>query len=632
MRKVLILNTFGLFPSIPPYSTSFVTSLLRKNNVSVEQIDLSLEIWDHMLSKQYLETLTLKKENLKDSSFALCPEISEKTFSVIKENVLDNIDKAKAILKDEKSLTDVDKMLWAVNIIFQAQQVIYYNYGTFIGDKPKYWPKMGFDVHSISTIYELSEDRMHNPFITIYEKLIIPKIMEINPSIIGIDMMWEWDIIPALTLNKLIKKSMPNVHINFIGHGYDEFCFARLKDRLENESKLFFSFDSVFLVRNDDALVKLVTLDSFNNNKLKDIPSLAYLCDNIGIANSPFIEGTIDFSIEPDYSDLKLSKYLTPNIMFAEKMSSGCFWSKCNYCCINRFKKFRQETNIDNLIERIKNYKTKYNCKHLLLADESVSPEQVTNLVEQIIKNKIDLTWSVRTRVNENYNAELLQKMYSAGCREVWVGVESISPDILKFINKTEKPETYKDTFLSLMKNCNSIGIGLHICLMFNIPSQTQEHYEKLIQFFKENKKYLSNTPFFATFNVFSLIKDTDMYKNPSQFHITEIVENKDNFGMTSIPYRTEFFFDPNSKDINKNLDVVANRLISIFVNRESLKLLWMFSSINLELFLKEKHYKINPFQSSEKLSEKILMKLYFKVQNNPTIMKWINKYMASKY
>ena len=166
MRKIAIINNFGMFPSNPPNSTSKVCSLLkRETNIDVKHIDLNLLIWKKILSKDFLNRCEIHEERLTHSNVSFCEKMTKKTFLAIKSNVLENIEEAINVFKDKKLFADTNTLSWAVNIVTQAQQIIYNTYGTLIHNKMIFWPEIGSDTNDLDKVFKYSMDREHNPLI-----------------------------------------------------------------------------------------------------------------------------------------------------------------------------------------------------------------------------------------------------------------------------------------------------------------------------------------------------------------------------------------------------------------------------------------------------------------------------------
>lgn len=607
MEKIVLINNFGMFPTVPPYSTSCVSRILKRNDLNVIHIDLNIKVWEKILSKEFISNCFYNGTNLKDTKNLFFEYISEKTFNEIKNSVISSLDEAKHIFRNIKLFNDTEKLSWATNIIFQAQQIIYCHYGTFINNKLIVWPKIGSDTNFLTQVYELCDDIKHNPFIHIYIKGIIQELIDLNPNIIGMDIQFPWEIVQVLTLNKLIKKYLPKTHINFIGHGFDEFCFSRIAKNFKINPHLMLEFDSVFLVRNDDALLKLYSSPTLSNKVLQGIESLAYISeDKKIIVNEPICEQPFNDSNYPDYDDLDLNLYYSPEITFNDKLSSKCFWNKCVFCNINKFKSKRCEVDVDKYIIRIKEYVGRYGCKNLFLLDEAATPRLIDEFSQKILDSGIKIFWSIRTRVDSEFNRHLLQKMYDAGCREIWIGIEAISERLLSEMRKTDNPSKYKDTILEEMKLCKEIGIGIHTCFLFAFPTETKSDRNELFDFFDKNRSYLSNVPFFATFNVFNLNIGTYIYDHFSDYGIQEILYDASNFNMINVPFIRTDTGDLQSK-IESEINIFCDKLTSIFVQNEVYKLLWFtVGDSSWELLMKKYCNGKNIFQEQKNTMSKL--------------------------
>lgn len=601
----LVINSFSMFPTFPQPSGPYISGLLKANNVSVKQLDIGVELWDYILSQEYLSNIKYSPEVLHKFPCDLCPKLSLKEFKETQLSLLDNILIAKDILRNKELFFDFSKLNFAFDTIFQAQTLIYHQYGTLLTNHLTYWPYMGFDVKSLKHIYDLSMDRSLNPFIQLFESKIIPKILEINPSLIMIEFMFPWEIVQVLTLNILIKQHLPNVHINFPGIGFDEVAFSRIKENLIRNSKFFFGYDSIFLRKNEHGLIKLNK--SHLTNDWQNISDLTYACNNEVVINdydirqAPQSAQIEDYYLNffPDYTGLPLKKYFAPYLVIIDKTSSRCFWGKCNYCSINSNFAIRQEFSLDYITEKFKYYKEQYNSRHLFLLDEACTPEFASKLADKLIQSDINIIWSIRTRIDPKFDHTLLEKMYNAGCRELWIGLESVDSNILTMMNKTSDPANYSITAAKILNFCSDIGIGIHFCFILGFPSETKEQREKLISFFENNITALKKMPFFATFNTFCLMPQSTMYNQPHDFGITEVTNNIEEYNMTDVPYKTRFNDDTRSSKIKYDLEQFRKELLKVLVYKESLYLSWFnVADSAYELLLKEHYAKIkkNPF------------------------------------
>ncbi len=622
-RKAVLLNPFSFFASYPPATTAYLAGLLKQQGVAATQVDVNLEIWDHLLSPEFVAQRRYRPENLKHSPCPYCPPTTTRRFESLKRFVVANIEQAKNVLRDPQGFYDFKKFNWAQVVIYQAQLVIFYEFGTFLTSHIAFWPWLGFEVNSVSRIYALSEDRDHNPFIEAIERVILPRLVELDPDLLLLDIVWPWDIVSALTLLKLAKKALPGVHISYPGQGFDEFTFSRLRHRLPREPALLFEFDSAFLYRNDPGVVELAKIENRTPEALGSIRNLAHRTPDGGVRiNEPFDKKGYVPGVEPCYDDLPLARYFSPRTVFVDRLSHRCYWARCNYCSINAHIGAQQEGDIDAVIRRLRGYRDRYGCRHVWFMDEACPPDLAVRFSDELAAAGLDLTWSLRTRVDGAYTRGVLERLRATGLRELWLGLEAVDPGVLRLMNKTDRPEEHSATAARLLRDCAELGIGIHFCLLMGMPSETPAQRRMLVEFFQRNEEWLSRASFFVTFNAFALVNESPMYRDPERFGIKSIEEGPDCFNMSRIPYRTRWGDETHSEQAKKALGECTEELLGVIVKDENLLLSWFaVADSPYELLFKE-HYAGtrtgNPFQRRPSALSRMVARAYRRVESLP--------------
>ena len=87
-----------------------------------------------------------------------------------------------------------------------------------------------------------------------------------------------------------------------------------------------------------------------------------------------------------------------------------------------------------------------------------------------------ELKWRSMAHVQtfRNVSVENLIKMKNSGCEELFIGVESGSPTILKSINKTNNPDLIIENLSKVLK----AGISIKAYFIYGFPNETQEDME----------------------------------------------------------------------------------------------------------------------------------------------------------
>ncbi len=108
----------------------------------------------------------------------------------------------------------------------------------------------------------------------------------------------------------------------------------------------------------------------------------------------------------------------------------------------------------------------------------TVSKERAFLICEEIRRRNLKITWSANARP-DIYDVKLFKEMRKAGCRELLVGFESGSQDILNNIKKDYRiEEAYK-----FMEATRKAGIEVHGCFVLGLPGENKETIRKTINF-----------------------------------------------------------------------------------------------------------------------------------------------------
>jgi hypothetical protein len=86
--------------------------------------------------------------------------------------VADRIEKAKSVFKNKKAFYDINALSNARNLLKQAQVII--STGCFPTGQDLIWPMNVRLRRSISDIDKLTQNRVENPFLELYEKNLMP--------------------------------------------------------------------------------------------------------------------------------------------------------------------------------------------------------------------------------------------------------------------------------------------------------------------------------------------------------------------------------------------------------------------------------------------------------------------------
>jgi radical SAM superfamily enzyme YgiQ (UPF0313 family) len=314
---------------------------------------------------------------------------------------------------------------------------------------------------------------------------------------VGISTM-TFTLIDAYKTAKLIKRIMPNTKIILGGTHIHLFPQETI------------SLDGVDLAFMGEAEFSFLEfLKNFDNSShFPKIPGLVYKNTSGEIKKNDFVPlDNLDDLPFPDRSLLDIKHYnslLSKGFLSTTIISSrGCPF-KCAFCdrAISPITSHFRWRSARNVIEEICEC-VELGIKDFLFYDDTftVRRERVLEICEEIIRNKLDIRWNIRTRV-DLVDEEMLKMLKKAGCVAIHYGVEAGNDKILKVIKKGFTVKKVKEVF-KLTKKC---GIENLAYFMIGLPSENLKNIQDTFDLAKELK------PDYVHTTIFSPYPGTELY------------------------------------------------------------------------------------------------------------------------
>ena len=178
----------------------------------------------------------------------------------------------------------------------------------------------------------------------------------------------------------------------------------------------------------------------------------------------------------------------------------GCPYN-CDFCSVTAFygAKFRHRP-IDDVVKQLAEFKDKL----IFFVDDNVlgHPNYAKQLFKEIIPLK--LSWSGQFSLNNATRTETLELAAESGCQFLFTGIESLSEENLKAVDKTwARPEK----FAEWIKMTHDAGIGLYGSFMFGFEGDDKDIFERTLDFCNENEIEL------ALFSALFPIEGSNFYR-----------------------------------------------------------------------------------------------------------------------
>ena len=532
-------------------ATAYLTGFLQEKGVSVNQCDLSIELFNNLFTKDFITKIFNEAENNNSLEFNLVWQQKESYIDKVETIIsfLQNheVTKAYQILsygfipkshRFEKLEDDLDWAFGNLGILDKAKHfatLFIEELGDFIKanvDEFFAFTNYAEQIATSASSYDKIEEFLsYQPTILEEELLILleEKIIKFKPNLVAITIPFPGNLFAALRCSQYIKQHYSKIKIAF-GGGY---CNTELRSL--TDTRIFNQIDFITL---DDGESPLLRIIQFLNKEIKiDKLERTFVLENNKVVYKNALPNTIFHHKDlpaPNYKDLIQNKYLS----FLDVMnpmhrlwsdgkwnkltvSHGCYWKQCTFCDVTLdYVGNYQITTARKLVDKIKKIVAQTGTTGFHFVDEAAPPKILKALAELLIAEKIFITWWTNIRFEKTFDEELCQLLAKSGCIAVTGGLEVASDRLLKKIKKgVDIAQVAKVTH-----NFSKFGIMTHAYLMYGFPTQTEQEtidsLEIVRQLF-ENDCIQS-----AFWHQFTTTIHSPIGKNPSDFDI-EIIGPK---------------------------------------------------------------------------------------------------------
>ena len=516
------------YPSQPYLALPTLKAYLESKGHEVDQFDFNVESYDLFLSRNYLERC-VDKIHSRLSKTDKSPEDREAESihrqiigdTEYLETVLSEIDDAKQVLRDEARFFQFEEYKNAYTTLKIAMQLISYAHYPSKIDLESFFMK-GTPEENLQGILAATKDSVRNPFLDIYENDLLSKVIWKDYDLVGISIIHVGQVIPGLTLARILRKRYPHLHIVIGGS-----VFARHQDIMKDKKVLFEEmFHSIILFEGEHPL-DLLLKQLKDGKSLDTVPNLIYIKNGEVVRNASSKALSYDQLACPNFDDLPLNKYLMPYPVLPYMASRGCYWGKCTFCTHSFIydSHYRKE-NEERVADELHHLGKKYNTKYFTFSDEAISPNAFDRMSKAILAQGVEMRalGMLKFESDSVETTALFKNMYKAGFLMLFFGLESANDRILSIIEKGCDQATEK----RVLENSSLAGIWNHLYLFFGFPTEERHEAQETINFTVQHSELGDGTIHSVGQSVFSLEKDSAIYHNPKKFQIDRILRDPD--------------------------------------------------------------------------------------------------------
>ncbi|MDN3512611.1 MAG: B12-binding domain-containing radical SAM protein [Candidatus Jettenia sp.] len=522
--RVLLLFPPSWHPSQPYLSLPSLTAFLRQQGVhDVVQRDLNIELLDMLLTKEtcskfyqkIIDALRRMDNAWETPRRGVSTNWQEKYQALAHASeaipaIIDKIEPAKNTLRSE-GFYDLERYMESVHIINESLSLM----------SALYYPSsltalnndMRYSVYSSQEIFRALDDEEENIFLNLYKDHILSSILDFSPDLLGISITSTSQIIPGLTLAKLLRDRNKEIYITIGGS-----VFTKLIENLKKIDSMFSVVDSFIVFEGEHALLKLVEQVD-GKRDFRKVPNLVYRENNVTRINEPFYAEDLNVLPTPDFDGLPLKLYHAPESVLPVQTSRGCYYRKCAFCNLHLDHRNFRLRRTELLMEDIRALSQKYHTPYFFFTDESVPMNQLREISQNLLESRQNIKWMAGVRFENALDSDLLGKMAKSGCQKLVFGLESYNQRVLDLMKKGIKTDVVKN----ILNACLETGISFHLYIIIGFPTETGKEAQETLDFVL-TKEYLASTGFSCLPSLFGMEKDSPITHNPKKYGLRSLM------------------------------------------------------------------------------------------------------------
>ena len=487
---------------MPHLALPTLTAYLRANGVETVQRDLNLEVFDAILTREFLEGSLARLRRMRRRP--LSPESLHALLAQGAE-LVEHVAAAKAVFRSdaffdgETSRAAFLTLVQSLNLASLPYHPTSLGLTSFTASVPE---------DSSTSLLRAVRDPQHNLFLGLFQRGILEDLKRARPDVVGISIPTLSQMLAGMTLAYLIKAAGLPCHVTVGGPH-----ISMLREQLPKVPGLFTLIDSAIVFSGEVPLLRL-TEALAGDGDLSRVPNLIYK-DGDDVRRTP-VDALPHPNLLPDFDGLPLDRYLAPKLVLPLLSSHGCYHGKCAFCNVGYGgpEGFSQLTP-DRVVELMVALRDKYGAHHIFFADEALTPRNLRAMSAQLAELDGPIHWCGCARFDNALSKELLESMARGGCRMLLFGLETASEPVIRRMHKGTRVATMS----RILRDGAAAGIWNHTFFFFGFPGETMENAQETVNFVYAHQDAIHS----ASPGAFLLERDSPVYRSPAQFGVHHV-------------------------------------------------------------------------------------------------------------
>ena len=443
-RKVLLYNAPAYSVWHHPGGTTQLTAVLRKANHEVRQR------YGHIIGLEYL----LKSNGGQDVERLL----NNIRGPNAKPTISDYLSARTQFEEISRGISTADRFSYERNnIVYQAAD----QDGTIEG------------------VLKCIKNREKNIWYEYFMNVELPVACDYRPDVYGISTSDERQLIPGLVLASLAKEALPNTLVVLGGN-----IWPRLTNAFGDPSfaELFNYFDAIVYREGYQPLVELV-----ESLRPESASGTLWRGDDGKVNTNHATQDPAEFQKLPTPDFSGEAEVWSPDFIPTVYTASNCH-KQCGFCSISGSSDTHLSKPRIMTPKKIAEQMAETGAKKFDIVDELFRYDFQLELGAELRRIGYEAQWQCYVTMEDPASLKLTdpkvaRELYTAGCRSVQLGLESLDPNtLLREFKGWNKPKNYG----AILRNFRDAGIHTHVFLMVGIPGEPIHVGLKWIGFLKE--------------------------------------------------------------------------------------------------------------------------------------------------
>jgi hypothetical protein len=489
----------------------------------VELLDANIEAYDHFLSRGVLErcadTVARELPLARFAGLATLPFGELAAFRAAAESaassraLCERIDDAKRVLRGAEFFDD-ERYLPAVRTVYHALRL--FSAAHFPTQLTPHNFTMRYSIDRSRDVLAATLDERENPFVRYFREHTLPALIARRPRVVGLSVIYGSQLIPALTLARMIKRALPECHVT-AGGGF----LAYIGAKLMNAPGIDECLDSLIFHEGEGPLLGLCRALR-DGTPLADVGSLTWFDRNASgdarratvVANKAAPPIKLDAAPVPDFDGLPMAQYFSPEIVIPYDVNRGCYYAECSFCTLPTvigpgYRTRRART----IVEHVLALRDRWGTTKFDFITDCMPPGMIRELPRELLRRDARIQWWSDARIEPGaYTDEGCQALYESGCRKLLFGFETATPRLLEMMKKGQSVEETLD----VARNCARAGISVTFYAMVGFPSETRAEANATTDFLVRNADVIRE----VSLQTFHIDEVAETYQHPERFGI----------------------------------------------------------------------------------------------------------------